>query len=230
MSISEPCLSCSSRGIKAGIAAKSITWLLESHYCKDEGICPKSYESVQEVLVEFGTSWRCDGFFLIPSVTCCALIATCKTKIGIPVLQGLRRFYSESWLCLASFQTCMLFKWVDLFLRCLETSIGKSLPIMCQNMGMVQFLVCFSSVELTHFQKFVTLAVIFICASCLSVAVVMSNCCSVLLLMKQKNSFGSEWLIWHFLMFFCNSCRLKNWMCFYLEKWCLNKFFLVLDD
>lgn len=80
----------------------------------------------------------------------------------------------------------MLLKWVDMFLWCLETSVGKSLPIMCQNIGMAQFLVYFSSVELTHFEKFVTLAVIFICASCLSVTVVMSNCCSVLLLRKQK--------------------------------------------
>lgn len=62
-----------------------------------KGFAP-SHESVQEIQVEFGTSWLCDGFFLIPSVTCCALIATCKTEIGVLMLQGLRGFYSVMYM------------------------------------------------------------------------------------------------------------------------------------
>lgn len=51
---SEQSLPCSSRGVKANIAVKSITSLLGESLLhrwrnKDEEICPESYESVQEI-------------------------------------------------------------------------------------------------------------------------------------------------------------------------------------
>lgn len=51
---SEQSLPCSSRGVKADIAVKSIASLLGESLLhrwrnKDEEICPESYESVQEI-------------------------------------------------------------------------------------------------------------------------------------------------------------------------------------
>jgi len=63
---------------------------------EDEGIYSKSYnKSVQEIWVEFGMSWLCDGFFLITSAIRYALIAKHKTMKGILIFQDLRRFYLE---------------------------------------------------------------------------------------------------------------------------------------
>lgn len=59
--------------------------LRESHSAdgetkENEGICPKPYKSVQEMLEESGTSWLWDGFFLITSVIGCTLITTYKER------------------------------------------------------------------------------------------------------------------------------------------------------
>lgn len=72
---------------------------LGSHYVRDgetrmKGFVPSHVSLCKRYKVEFGTSWLCDRFFLICSVTCCALIATQKTKTEILMPQGLRRFYS----------------------------------------------------------------------------------------------------------------------------------------